>query len=234
MEVTHELVTPKKAEAWLNSNTINRTLRPGVVERYAADMKSNRWTNCNAAIAIYDDGNLADGQHRLYAIIESGCSIKFTIHRGLSCEDGLNIDTGLGRSLIDNARISGIEPGITTALVAVCRGIADGEHASNTSRLGRCGYSNSERIAIVQQHRDAGRWVISHGPRGRNVRIGPVMSAVGRAWYVEKDHARLQRFCSIMTNGIYDGDGESAAAALLPTSPASSPCTQALCGARRS
>ena len=56
---------------------------------------------CPEPIAFYDDGDLADGQHRLWAIVDSGMPIEFPIARGLSRADGLNINTGLGRSLAE-------------------------------------------------------------------------------------------------------------------------------------
>ena len=37
------------------------------------------------------------------------------------------------------------------------------------------------------------------------------MGAIGRAWYVEKDHDKLKRFCDVLGNGISDGMHESAA-----------------------
>lgn len=72
MQLTVEKITPKIAEAWLNANTCNRKLRDGIVERYAADMTAGKWTECPEPISFYVDGDLADGQHRLFAITESG------------------------------------------------------------------------------------------------------------------------------------------------------------------
>jgi hypothetical protein len=92
-EMKLESITPKKAEHYLNRNTSNRKLREGVVERYASDMAGGRWTKCAAPIVFYEDGEIADGQHRLFAIIESGKSQKFFVMRDLPRDAGLNIDT---------------------------------------------------------------------------------------------------------------------------------------------
>src|SRR4051794_1259299 len=117
MQVTVEKIGPKKAEQWINANKTNRSLRAGVVEQYAGDMRNGNWTQCTAPIAFYEDGDLADGQHRLYAIVESDTTQTFSVARGLERRDGLNIDTGLVRSVVDNARISGLETGLSNYIV---------------------------------------------------------------------------------------------------------------------
>ncbi len=40
---TVETVTPELAERWLSLNTHNRTLRDGVVSRYAESIKAGQW-----------------------------------------------------------------------------------------------------------------------------------------------------------------------------------------------
>lgn len=214
MEIAIETVTPKKAESWLNANTSNRKMREGVAERYAEDMRSGRWTACPTPISFYEDGQLADGQHRLWAIVESGAAIKFPVARGLQRGDGLNIDTGLGRSLVDNARISQSDDDLTNELIAVCRSIHDGTHAQQATSGGKRQRSNAERLSIVMQHKEAGQWACSNGPRGRMLRNAILMGAIGRAWYVEADKDRLRRFSDVITSGLYDGDGETAAVAM--------------------
>lgn len=97
MNIVLETVTPKLAEAWINANKSNRKLREGLVEKYACDMRAGKWTQCPEPISFYADGDLADGQHRLFAIIESDTTQEFPIARGLSREAGLNINTGAGR-----------------------------------------------------------------------------------------------------------------------------------------
>jgi len=99
-----ETITPTKAHTWLNRNTSNRKLRDGWVEKYASDMRAGKWTECIVPIVFYENGDIADGQHRLWAIIESDTPQRFFVLHGLTREAGLNIDTGGGRNLVDNAR----------------------------------------------------------------------------------------------------------------------------------
>lgn len=209
MDIKIEIVTPAKAEGWLNMNKNNRKMRDGVAEKYAHDMKAGKWTTCPEPIAFYEDGDLADGQHRLWAIVDSGVSISFPIARGLSRTDGLNINTGLTRSLVDNGRISGRDAGLSNELISVARAIAQGNQGSNTKSL-----SSADKLDMVGEHRDAATWALANGPRGRGLRNAVINAAVARAWYWESDLDRLKRFCDVFTSGFGDGDTESAAIAL--------------------
>ncbi len=207
MEIGIENVTPTKAMAWLNLNKSNRKMREGVAEKYAADMSAGRWTSCPTPISFYDDGDVADGQHRLWAIVESGVAQKFPVARGLKREDGLNIDTGFGRTLVDAGRISGRDTGLSTTLLAVARAVAEGSCAKGTP-------SNAQRLAWVAEHREASTWAASNGPKAKYLRNTVVLTSIARAWYYETDLSRLKRFCDVVNSGFYDGDGESAAVAL--------------------
>jgi hypothetical protein len=207
VDVKQETITPEKAEKYLNRNTSNRKLRDGVVEKYAHDMKHGRWTECAAPIWFYENGDVADGQHRLWAIIESKTPQKFLVGRNMPREAGLNIDTGLTRTIVDNARISGSDPDLTNEMVAVARAVEEG------CRQGK-GYSNAKRLEIVEKHREAVSWACSHGPRGRTIRNQCVLAAVARAWYHEPDKEKLERFCKVLTTGQSDGMHESAAVTL--------------------
>lgn len=204
------LVTPKMAEEWLNHNNVNRTLMPGTAEKYAADMIAGRWTDCIAPIAFYEDTkDIADGQHRLYAIIESGTTQKFYVVHDLPRPAGLNIDTGRGRTLVDNSRIAGLDDGLSNQLIAYTRGINDG-----TRIVTRRTRTNAEVLDIVATHRESAEWVIKHSPVGRGLRNGPLCAALGRAWYIEDDKDRLAKFSEVLGKGFSEGPADSAAVAM--------------------
>lgn len=211
MKQTIEVITPEKAEKYLLANKGNRAMRAGVAEKYAADMAAGRWTECLAPIAFYSDGEVADGQHRLWAIIESGSEQTFIVVRDFPREAGLNVDTGLTRSLVDNAKISGDDKTLSNTLIAVAKGIEDGD----SSGMRKSPRSNAETLATVERHRAAAEWVVHNAPVGRGLRNAPVMSALGRAWYSESDKDRLGYFSKVVSKGITNnGDEDSAAIAL--------------------
>jgi len=207
MKTTTELVTPAMATKWLNDNKNNRKLRPGIVERYSKDMKAGNWTMCPTPIVFYEDNLLADGQHRLWAIIDSDTSQTFIIVRGFERAAGLNIDIGKNRDLVDNARIAGIADYLTHTLLSVCRAVEDGCYSQGQ-------YSNTERFELVERHKDAGIFAVKYGPKGKFLRNAMVLGAIARAYEAGVDRVRLQRFCEVVNTGFSEGMNESAAVSI--------------------
>lgn len=201
------LVTVKMAHDFINRNAGNRTLRDGVVEKYAHDMKTGNWTECPVPISFYENGDIADGQHRLWAIIESMKPQHFYLVHDLSREAGLNIDTGIGRTLVDNARISGLDKGLSNALIAVAM-------FYDAGRRPKKGVSNSDRLEIVQRHREPCDWAIAHGPTGKGLRSAPILAAIARAYQAKADQERLIKFGKVLSTGLADGRDDHAAVAL--------------------
>lgn len=210
MDITYELFTPEVALATLfKHNGDNRKLRPGVVKSYATDMRDGKWTECADPIVFSTEGQLMSGQHRLHAIVESGTSHEFIVIRNFPVNAGLNIDTQLPRSFLDNAKFAGISD-VSTTLMGIARGIETGNAPYTKATVARL--SMAERLTLVEKHRTAATWALTHLPRGRTSLI-PVI-AVARAYYVEKDEARLRRFCEVLKTGHYDNPDELAAITL--------------------
>jgi hypothetical protein len=95
-------VTPEIAAAWLRQNIAhNRTLRAAEVARLAGEMKAGRWVLTPTGIVFDTNGKLIDGQHRLSAVVLSGCTVQMIVWHNVET-DVLNVlDTGRGRSLVD-------------------------------------------------------------------------------------------------------------------------------------
>lgn len=104
-------VTPRIAEAWLQKNVINRPLRPGVVDTYANAMRRGEWQLSHQGVAFDEQGLLADGQHRLNAVLESGCTVEMVVWRNCPPDMFNVVDTGARRSNSDIL-------GVSTALAA--------------------------------------------------------------------------------------------------------------------
>ena len=101
MKTIIETITPALAKAFLEKNTANRNLREGFVSYLANEMITGRWKLTNQGIAFFTDGTLADGQHRLHAVIQSGVSIEMQVTRGLDKDAMSAIDVGAKRSIAD-------------------------------------------------------------------------------------------------------------------------------------
>lgn len=217
-----ERITPTLAANWLDHNKDNRKLRDGLVEKYASDMKNGAWTACAAPIWFYENGDIADGQHRLWAIVESGVAQDMLVGRGLSKEDRLNIDTGAPRNLVDNAKISGIDGSLSINLIALCRGIEQGDRASQN-------LSNAQRLEMVARHRDAAQFAIHRGAKGNRLNNAVINGAIARAWYYEADKEKLARFGMVLSSGFQEGERESAAVALRNYAMANNNFTDGRC-----
>lgn len=108
VRITAEIITPKIANEYLEHNTNNfRRCRPNVVTNYARDMENGDWRLSWDCIAFDEDGNLSNGQHRLYGIVDSGKPQVCFVMR--NCPNDLFFgDTGTKRSIGDYLKHSGI------------------------------------------------------------------------------------------------------------------------------
>jgi hypothetical protein len=101
MNTKIETITPAIAQAYLEKNTANRNLRECFVSYLANEMIAGRWKLTNQGIAFFTDGTLADGQHRLSAIIQSGATVDMQVTRGMEKDAMSAIDVGAKRSIAD-------------------------------------------------------------------------------------------------------------------------------------
>lgn len=112
-------VTPSLASEWLTKNTHNRPLRPGVVQRYVNDMLHGLWRHPTGEAIIFDRlGRLQQGQHRLTAVVKSGCTITFLVVTNADPSDFTVIDSGAPRSAGDVLSMAGVMNGKNVAAIA--------------------------------------------------------------------------------------------------------------------
>lgn len=133
MRTKTEVITPEWAIDKLeNHNPNNRKLSENTVQSYANDMRNGRWVLNHQGIAFDTEGNLQDGQHRLWAVVFSNKSVEMQVNydcpviidhgdgKAVSVMD--TIDRGRFRQTGQQMQIHGIENGALTA--AICRAIA--------------------------------------------------------------------------------------------------------------
>lgn len=80
------ILTPETAAELLNHNTMNRPLRQPHVNRIAAQIASGKWQFNGDTIKISDTGDVLDGQHRLWAIMEAKVPVETIVVRGIEKE----------------------------------------------------------------------------------------------------------------------------------------------------
>jgi len=99
-------MTPERAERLLDMNTRNRSVKINREKNYAGQMKNGQWLVDGNPIRVDRDGVLLDGQHRLYAIVESGTTQTVVLITGLEPQAMNSIDTGVSRTLGDLLKLS--------------------------------------------------------------------------------------------------------------------------------
>lgn len=107
LQVELAMITPALAQSWLDRGGANRSLREGKVRNLAAAMKRGEWRVTGETIKLNEDGEVADGQHRLEACARSGVTIQSLVVRNVQREAFAVMDTGTSRSIGDVLHIHG-------------------------------------------------------------------------------------------------------------------------------
>ena len=71
-------VTPEMAGRWLADNPHNRAIRKERVDELCEKIRSGKW-KLNPPIEVFDTGRLWNGQHRLTAIVQTGCAVELRV-----------------------------------------------------------------------------------------------------------------------------------------------------------
>lgn len=187
-------VTPQMAMAWLESNSHNRDLSQGQVNKYARDMLMGRWRITHQGIAIADNGTVMDGQHRLWAVIESKCTIIMQVTTGLPIETQEAIDGGLPRTARDVVALrDGLK--LETLHMGIAR-VLQRQITSNDSG------TRQEIIDCFSQHQPRILQAVAMFPsRVRHIRTAMTGTAITRAIYTE-DPVEVSRFVRILCDGV--------------------------------
>jgi len=95
------IITPEIAKKWLsNSFQRQRNCRPTVVNRLASDMEAGRFGSADSMIVLIH-GQLANGQHRLTAIVQTGKAQEFAVRETEDESIMERMDIGLKRTSSD-------------------------------------------------------------------------------------------------------------------------------------
>jgi hypothetical protein len=86
-------LTPEKATTLLEHNQNNRPISDQHVQRIARQILEGKWKYNGDTIKISDTGDVLDGQHRLWAIIEAQIAVDTVIVYGIERDAFSTIDT---------------------------------------------------------------------------------------------------------------------------------------------
>jgi hypothetical protein len=181
---------------------LNRPVHQSQVNKYAADMKAGRWGRNHQGLAFDRNGILMDGQHRLWAVAESGVTVMMPVTYGLDREAQLTIDSGLKRTTADMAAIAGFQ-GISNLHVGVVKAIA---RSTSTSPVK---LTTLQELQLLRDHQKALEFVFELFPRTRMAGItrAPVLAVVARAFYTQPPE-KLKRFAEVLVSGLTQAEEE--------------------------
>jgi hypothetical protein len=108
MYTVTEIITPEKAEEYLKHNGTNRPKKTRAIKTYADAMKEGKWQLTHQGIAFKSNGELADGQNRLRAVILANVPVQMNVTYGM---DATLLDRGVMRSQRDTLIMNGLESG---------------------------------------------------------------------------------------------------------------------------
>jgi len=184
-------VTPSLAEHFLSKNILNRNISHNLVTKYATDMENGNWGFTHQGIAFYDDDSVADGQHRLLAIIKSRATVPMMVTYGLRKESALGIDVHRSRSIADGIKIGGFSDWIDTRHIAVINAIAGGKRLTPV-----------ETIDWLNAMEDSVKFAVNHLTARRYLANSASQSAVALAHYHNVGEDVLAKFCRVFLSGI--------------------------------
>jgi hypothetical protein len=198
------LVTPEAAGKWLEHNyNGQRRIQWERVTRYAEDMAAGKWIVTHQGIAFAPDGTLLDGQHRLWAIVQTERPMNMYVVRNASPESYGMLDQGFGRSIstASGNQWSSVEVAVGRAMVV--------------GMSGRHRKTESPAVMLDFMERHGQRIRDIRAFSGRTGRVTSwmrpsVVAALARASY-HLPMATVERFVVAASAGIVTGDRDVAA-----------------------
>jgi hypothetical protein len=197
-------ITPEWAlQVVSERNNSNRNVRDDRVEKYIADILNDNWQIINNGIGFYEDGQLGDGQHRLWAVVEAQKPVEMFVLFGMKREALPVIDEGATRSTKDVAKLMDINA--THSQLSITNYILEYKNLRRTMPRG-------EQIAFYNRHCEAVEFILSRLKR-KGVTKAPLLAALMRAWY-SVDRNKLARFLEILETGMVNNESEQSAIVL--------------------
>lgn len=134
-------ITTELAQHYLSFNRTNRAIIQKRVDTYADEMMRGEWIENGESIKFTKSHRLADGQHRLLALVKAGVSLYMIVAFGVEDEAMTKIDIGKVRTASDVLAINGMGRWESLIAGAASHAIINVSHglpvSSNVKRLNR-------------------------------------------------------------------------------------------------
>lgn len=208
-------ITSDIALKWLEENTNNRPINERAVERYAKDMREGRWGVSDSVIAFDTKGRLINGQHRLWAVVESGARINQHVATGYAPEaityfdDAYRRDNTQVYNMVNGTELTKTHMAIARRLAGAGWRLAEGMKANEMTR--------QDMFGILEKFKDGIDYAVAQLYRRTKglpgLRTSGVLAVIARAFYTAK-RKRLDEFCEVSRSGMAQSREDSAAIVL--------------------
>lgn len=197
------IVTPDMAKQWIITNKSNRPVKSWAVNRYAKDMIAGNWSSNHQGIAFDMDGNLADGQHRLLAIIKSGISIKMLVTWGV---ERVGIDRLAPRSLIDEIKYSTESSWIENKYLKIANAMIEIISVGTTQR--KAERTTKETIEFCEKNRDVIEATCSMFTKNEKYISAAIIQATIALCLNFENKDKICRFVEVLKTGLPRSESE--------------------------
>ena len=201
VETKTERIDPDLARYMLDNMIVNRPASKPRVTAYAGDMLNGDWVNNGETIKMTPDGKLIDGQHRLLAVIESGCTVEFTVAYNVTLDMIPTIDAGRPRTVNDYLRMTG-HASVTevTAAVRLLAMYEDVTSGGSQQRVTRGGLTQVAVLHLLEKHPD----LHQYATQASRVAIACQLpkSVTLTAIYLTRDHPKWIDFWGGVESGV--------------------------------
>ncbi|MCL2623848.1 MAG: hypothetical protein FWD31_09295 [Planctomycetaceae bacterium] len=187
-------VTPDMAREWLLKNNFNRPQRPDLVADYVRQIRDGRWRRTHQGIAFTENGTLLDGQHRLFAVVETGIAVPMLVITNEPIENHLAIDGGKRRTPLDVVRLEIRSNSIKAKHISTVKAMIAGVFCKNQNHL-----SSQEIVELLRRHFRAVDWAVDVLGKAKEG-TPTVLGVIARA-YTTVPPERLLEFCSMLVTG---------------------------------
>ena len=188
-------VTPDIARTWLVNNNFNRPRNSETTAKYVRQIREGHWRMTHQGIALTKNGFLLDGQHRLWAILETGATLPMRIFVNEPIENYSVIDCGRNRSNLENVRMSAKDSTLTSAHTQTLQSMLAGRFCKTANR-----WTNIEMNELYEEHKVPVNFVVEQFRDCKDKRINDrtVKGVIARAYY-HLPQETLFTFCSLLT-----------------------------------
>lgn len=194
-------LTPEYAAELLDRNPRNRNFSKRNSATVLRAVANGEWELNGEAIKIDTEGYILDGQHRCWAVVESGVTIRTFIIDGLPASTQDTMDTGKSRSLGDVLAIHG--EANASSLASIVRILCQSDKHGLQAALG-----NKSAVTVKEclAYLDANPWIREMIHPARRVANHTTLSAtvVAALWvaFAQIDNEDAEYFFDRLVDGV--------------------------------